>query len=72
MGRGGGCQVVRVLAFYSDDPSSNLAEAYRFFFKVVFEKNKNKEKEAGYDPLKIPFPLARVISFFSFHISYWP
>ena len=42
------------------------------FFKVVFEKNKNKEKEAGYDPLKIPFPLARVISFFSFHISYWP
>ena len=29
-GRGGG-QVVCMLAFYSDDPSSNPAEAYRFF-----------------------------------------
>ena len=29
MGRGGG-QVVSVLAFYSDDPSSNPAEVYNF------------------------------------------
>ena len=29
-GRGGG-QVVSVLAFYSDDPSSNPAEAYSLF-----------------------------------------
>ena len=29
MGRGGG-QVVSVLAFYSDHPSSNPAEAYSF------------------------------------------
>ena len=30
-GRGGG-QGVRVLAFYSDDPSSNPAEVYSFCF----------------------------------------
>ena len=29
MGRGG-CQVVSVLTFYSDDPSSNPTEAYSF------------------------------------------
>ena len=34
-GRGGG-QVVSVLAFYSDEPSSNPADTYSFFF--VFEK----------------------------------
>ena len=30
MGRGGG-QVVRMLAFYSDDPNLNSAKAYSFF-----------------------------------------
>ena len=30
LGRGGG-QVVSVLAFYSDDPSSNPADDYSFF-----------------------------------------
>ena len=30
MGRGG-CQVVSVLAFYSEDPSSNPAEVYSYF-----------------------------------------
>ena len=30
MGRGGG-QVVSMLSFYSDDPSSNPADAYSFF-----------------------------------------
>ena len=43
MGRGGG-QVVSVLAFYSDDPSSNPAEVYNFSVKIVIEKNKNKLK----------------------------
>ena len=38
MGRGGG-QVVSELAFYSDDPSSNPAEAYSFSVKFVLEKN---------------------------------
>ena len=42
-GRGGG-QVVSVLAFYSDYQSSNPAEAYIFFCKIVFEKNENKQK----------------------------
>ena len=44
----GGGQVVSMLAFYSDDPSLNSAEAYSFFYlKFVFEKNENKQKEAG-------------------------
>ena len=34
VGRGGG-QVVSVLAFYSNNPSSNLAEAYNFFCKIT-------------------------------------
>ena len=46
MGRGGG-QVVSVFAFYSDDPSSNPADVYSFSVKFVFEKNENKQKEAG-------------------------
>ena len=42
-GRGGG-EVVRVLAFDSDDPSSNPAEANSFFsVKFVFDKNKKKQ-----------------------------
>ena len=45
---GHGCgQVVSVLAFYSDDPSSNPAEAYSFSVNFVFEKNQNKQKEGG-------------------------
>ena len=32
-GRGGGGQVVSMLAFYSDDPSLNPAEAYSFLCK---------------------------------------
>ena len=37
LGRGGG-QVVSVLAFYSDDPSSNPADAYVFSVIFVLEK----------------------------------
>ena len=33
MGRGGGCLVVSLLAFYSDDPSSIPTEAHGFFVK---------------------------------------
>ena len=43
MGRGGG-QMVSMLAFYSDDSSLNPA------VKFVFEKNKNRQKEAGVGP----------------------
>ena len=49
LGRGGG-QVVTVLAFYSDNPSSNAAEAYSFSVKFVFENRENKQKEAGVGP----------------------
>ena len=45
VGRGGG-QVVSVLAFYSNDPSSNPADAYSFSGQFVFENNENKQKEA--------------------------
>ena len=39
--------VVSVLAFYSDDLSSDLAEGHSFICKMLFEKNKIKQKEAG-------------------------
>ena len=51
MGRGGG-QVVSVLAFYSNDPSSNAAEAYILSLKFVYEKNENEQKEDGVGPFK--------------------
>ena len=38
-GRGGG-QVVSVLAFNSDDPSSNPTEVYSLSVKFVFEKER--------------------------------
>ena len=37
VGRGGG-QVVSVLAFYSNDPSSNPADAYSFSVEFCFWK----------------------------------
>ena len=37
-----------MLVFYSNNPSSNLAKAYSFSVQFVFEKNGNKEKEAGF------------------------
>ena len=39
-----------MLAFYSDDLSSYPTEAYSFSVKFVFEKNENKQKEAGVGP----------------------
>ena len=51
---GRGQEVVSLLAFNSDGPSSNPADVYSFSVKFVFEKNENKQKEAGIDPfLKI-------------------
>ena len=44
LGRGGD-QVVSVHAFYSDDPSSNPADAYSFSVKIVFEKDRKINKE---------------------------
>ena len=49
MGRGGG-QVVSVLAFYSDDPSSNPAEVYNFSVKLLLKRTKINKKEAGVGP----------------------
>ena len=45
MGRGGG-QVVRVLAFYSDDPSSNSTEAYSLFCKNLCSKRTKINKKS--------------------------
>ena len=39
-------QVVTMITFYSNDPSSNLAEA-KSFSVSIFEKNENRQKEAG-------------------------
>ena len=39
-GRGGGGQVVSVLALYSDYPSLNLSEVYNFSVKLYLKKNK--------------------------------
>ena len=46
MGRGCG-QVVSMLAFSSDDLSSNPAEASVLTVKFVFEKKEDKQKGAG-------------------------
>ena len=45
-GRGGGL-VVSVLAFYSDNPSSNPAG---YFKKFLYEKTKIIKNEAGFGP----------------------
>ena len=51
-GRRGGGQVVSVLAFYSDDPSSNPAEVYNFSVKLLLKRMKINKKEAGVGPFK--------------------
>ena len=47
MRRPGG-PVVSVLTYYSNDPSSNPAEANSFFCKMLFEMNENKQKELAH------------------------
>ena len=51
MGRGGG-QVVSVLAFFSDDPSSNPSEVYNFSVKLLLKTTKINKKEARVGPFK--------------------
>ena len=52
MGRSGGGQVFSVLAFYSDDTSSNSAEVYLQFSFCKWVQIPKNEKEAGVDPFK--------------------
>ena len=52
LGRGSGGQVVSVLAFYSDDPSSNPAEVYNFSVKLLLKRTKINKKEAVVGPFK--------------------
>ena len=47
--------MVSMLAFYSDNLSSNPADAYSFSVEFVFEKNENKQKEAGDGTFIKPF-----------------
>ena len=42
--------MVSVLAFYSDDPSSNPAEVYNFSVKLLLKGTKINGKEAGVGP----------------------
>ena len=51
MGRGGG-QVVSVLAFNSDHPSSNPAEVYKFSVKLLLKRTKISKKRPGWPILK--------------------
>ena len=44
---GDGGLVVSVLAFYSDDLSSNPAEAYRFYVKCCFKRTEINKKRPG-------------------------
>ena len=48
----GGEVGVNVLAFNSDDPSSNPAKVYNSSVEIVVGKDKNEEKEVGVGPLK--------------------
>ena len=40
---GGGCQVVSMLAFYTNELSLNTADAYIFSVKFLFEITENKK-----------------------------
>ena len=49
----GGCgQVVSMLAFYSDDPSSNPTEDDSFYSLNCLKSTKINEKEAGDGPFR--------------------
>ena len=61
-GRGGGL-VVSVLAFYSDNPSSNPA-SYLIF---LYEKTKINKKVAGVGTEAVPKPM-----FAEFFLNLWP
>ena len=43
-----------------DDPSSNPAEAYIYYVKIAFEKDKYKQKEAGVGTLKKRISVTRL------------
>ena len=64
LGRGGnsGGLVISMLACSSVNLSLNPAEAYSFFYKMLFEKNKNKQKETGLAHLKKFSPVLPVKS----------
>ena len=52
-GRGGGGQVVSVLAFFSDDPSLNPAEVSNLYCVTNQLKRKTINEEAGNGLLKV-------------------
>ena len=47
LGRGGGGQVVSVLAFYFDDLSSNPTEVYNFSVKLYLKRKEINKKRPG-------------------------
>ena len=50
MGCGGGVQVISLLTFYSNDPSSNPAEANSFSVKMCLKRTKINKKRQGVGP----------------------
>ena len=51
-GRGGGGQAVKMLAYYSDDPISNPADAYSFSVIFVLKRTKINKKGRGWHIFK--------------------
>ena len=47
--------MVSVLAFYSDDPSSNPAEVYHFSIKLLLKRANIYKKRPQLAPFKKPF-----------------
>ena len=63
MGSGGG-RVVSVLAFYSDDTSSNPAEVYSFYSVNCLKRTKINKKRPGGWPIFLKKPLFSISAIF--------
>ena len=59
---------VSILAFYSNNPSSNPAEVYKFFCKMMFENKESKQKVAGGWP-KTNYYVPKNATYFPFSIA---
>ena len=62
--------MVRVLTFYTGDPSSNPAEAYRFkLYKLCLKRMKINKKRPGLAHFKIVAGVDYIIRFFTFSVT---
>ena len=66
--------VVIVLAFYSDDPSSNPTEVYSFSVKLLLKRTKSNKKRPGVGPFikrlnNDSLPNFGIFHFYSFSVK---